>query len=100
MARKILNKYIILFCDEWHIPEPAYYWIDSVKGKNPKDAIKRNLPHLLRVVRRILMLAKTEVADYKLERSLYVVLADHWLSANAAYWQADLANPRATLEIL
>lgn len=85
-----LQRYFVFYFHEWQIPDPSYFWIDEVKGKNPKDALKRNLPHLLRLVRKLLDLNKDEGANYKLERALYIVPSEYWLSARVAYWQQDL----------
>ena len=100
MARRQLKKYVILFQNEWQIPEPVFYWIGEVKGQNPKDALKRNLARLLRIVRKTLELDKTEGADYKLERNLYVIPAEHWMSANTVYWNASLADTSEIMEML
>jgi hypothetical protein len=87
MPRQRLQTYVVLFCDEWHIPEPAYYWLDEVRGKNPNDAAKRNLARVLKRVREILFIRKGEIADYKLEKGLYILPVEHWVSAKEAYWQ-------------
>ena len=92
MPRQRLQSHVILFLDEWHMPEPAYYLVDEVKGINPKDAIKRNRVHLLKRVRDILSVQKDEIAEYKIERALYVIPIEHWVSASEAYWQVDLAT--------
>jgi hypothetical protein len=47
---------------------------------------------LLRRIRDILAVQKNEIPEYKLERAIYVIPIEHWLSARAAYWQADLAG--------
>jgi len=91
MARQPLQKYFVFYFHEWQIPDPSYFWVDEVKGKNPQDALKRNLPRLLRLVRKVLDLNKDEGADYKFERSLYIVPAESWLSSGAVYWEASLS---------
>lgn len=88
MAGELLQNYYVFFNDEWHIPEPAYYFIDVVKGRNPKDAIERNLPHLLGAVRKTLEIDEDAVAEYKLEEALYIVPTESWMSSREAYWQA------------
>lgn len=96
MPRKRLQTYVILYRHDENYPEPAFYWLDEMKGKNSKDAIKRNLAHLLKRVREILSLRKGEVADYKLERNMYVIPVEHWLSARGAYWRVELiAEPES-----
>ncbi len=92
MARAILKPYYVFFNDEWHIPEPAYYFVDKVTGRNPKDALKRNLPHLISTVMRILQFGKTEAVAYKLERALHIVPVEHWISAGDAYWQSSITR--------
>lgn len=89
MPKKQLQTYVILFRDEWNIPEPAYYWLDEVKGKNPNDAIERNRAHLLARVHKILSLRRGEVAEHKLEREFYALPAESWFSAREKYWQVQ-----------
>ncbi len=96
MVGQALQNYYVFFKDEWHIPEPAYYFVDVVQGRNPNDALERNLPHLLGAVRKILDVGEAEVAEYKLEEALYIVPTDYWMSSREAYWQASLGSSLAS----
>ncbi len=92
VANRVLQPYYVFFNDEGHIPEPAYYFVGKFTGKNPKDALKRNLSRLIRTTRKIIQFGNTEGDDYKLERGLHVVPVEHWMSARDAYWQASVAH--------
>ncbi|CAG0947091.1 hypothetical protein ANRL1_03659 [Anaerolineae bacterium] len=90
MPQEALQKYFVFFFHEWQIPDQGYYWIAEVEGSSPKEALKTNLPFLIQSVREFL---ETDVVEYKVERNLYIVPADFWMSYSAAHWQASLSSP-------
>ncbi len=96
MEGEVFQSYYVFFNDEWHIPEPVYYFIDVVKGRNPRDALERSFPQLLGAVRKTLEIDEDEVAEYKLEEALYIVPTESWMSSREAYWQASLGSSVAS----
>lgn len=75
--------YEVLFYNGWQ-DVPAYYLVDSVEGRRPKEALTRQLGGVIATVRKEFGLS-AEVADHKICESLYVLRSDGLVRGSAAY---------------
>ena len=80
-----MRNYLVFFYSEWQM-DPAYYYIDLVRGTNPKHALENNLPKLIQTTRQLLGL-DSEIDDDYIAEMFYIVPDDQWLSSRHTYWQ-------------
>jgi hypothetical protein len=72
--------YEVLFYNGWQ-DVPAYYLVDSVEGRRPKEALARQLGRVIATVRTEFGL-DAEVVDRKICESLYVLRSDGLVRAS------------------
>lgn len=63
--------YEVLFYNGWQ-DVPAYYLIGGVEGRTPKEALKRNLPRVIREVRDSFGLDE-DIGDASICETLYAL---------------------------
>lgn len=66
--------YEVLFYNGWQ-DAPAYYLLDGIEGRTPKEALKRHLPEEIEEVRKLFSL-DDDIEDERICETLYALKSD------------------------
>ena len=66
--------YEVLFYNGWQ-EAPAYYLLDGVEGRTPREALRKNLPRVIQEVRELFGLDE-DIEDDKICETLYALKSD------------------------
>lgn len=65
-------QYDILYYNGWRTP-PVYYWLGTIRGKNPEDALLRNQDKIARRLKEEFGFEIGWMSEEKIKQEIYVV---------------------------